>query len=60
MIGRTLLRDCPEFATPESREEEFANVKIDTDGEVASVSFDYVFLANGIKSNWGKELWQLV
>lgn len=46
--------------TAESREETFSNVKIDTDGDVASVSFDYAFLANGAKTNWGKEMWQLV
>jgi len=47
-------------ATNESREENFSNVKIETDGDVASVSFDYSFLANGAKTNWGKEMWQLV
>jgi hypothetical protein len=44
----------------EPREETFSNVVIDTDGEIASVSFDYAFLANGQKTNWGKEMWQLV
>jgi hypothetical protein len=48
------------IATKESREETFSNVKIETDGEIASASFDYAFLANGIKTNWGKEMWQLV
>lgn len=47
-------------ATKESREETFSNIKIDTDGEIASVSFDYTFLADGKKMNWGKEMWQLV
>jgi hypothetical protein len=47
-------------ATKEPREETFSNVRIDTDGEIASVSFDYTFLANGNKTNWGKEMWQLV
>ena len=47
-------------ATPEPREETFDNVRIDTDGEIASVSFDYTFLANGKPSNWGREMWQLV
>lgn len=42
------------------REETFSNVRIDTDGEIASVSFDYSFLADGKKTNWGKEMWQLV
>ncbi len=47
-------------ATAEPRAEEFSNVKIDTDGDVASVSFDYRFLANGATTNWGREMWQLV
>lgn len=46
--------------TYEPREETFSNVKVETDGEIASVSFDYTFLANGKKTNWGKEMWQLV
>ena len=44
----------------EPREETFANVSIETDGDIASVSFDYTFLADGKKNNWGKEMWQLV
>ncbi|MEO7251940.1 MAG: nuclear transport factor 2 family protein [Arenimonas sp.] len=47
-------------ATREPREETFSNVSIDTDGEIASVAFDYSFLANGQKTNWGREMWQLV
>lgn len=47
-------------ATAERREEKFFNTKIDTDGDVASVSFDYSFHANGAKQNWGREMWQLV
>ena len=47
-------------ATKEPREETFSNVRVETDGEIASVSFDYTFLANGKKINWGKEMWQLV
>jgi hypothetical protein len=47
-------------ASKEPREETFSNVSIDTDGEIAAVSFDYTFLANGKKANWGKEMWQLV
>jgi hypothetical protein len=46
--------------TVESREEKFFNVQIDTDGEIASVLFDYEFYAAGKKTNWGKEHWQLV
>ncbi len=39
-------------ATKEPREETFSDLRIDTDGEIASVSFDYTFLANGRKTNW--------
>ena len=46
--------------TNEEREEQFSNVKIETDGEIASISFDYAFLANRKKTNWGKEMWKLV
>ena len=48
------------IATKEQREETFSDVSIQTDGEIASVSFDYTFIANGKKANWGKEMWQLV
>jgi hypothetical protein len=41
-------------------EEKFSDIKIDTDGEVASVNFDYAFLAEGKETNWGREMWQLV
>lgn len=41
-------------------EETFDNVRIDTDGDVAQVWFDYVFKINGYKANWGKEAWHLV
>lgn len=41
-------------------EETFENVRIDTDGEVAQVWFDYTFIDNGYKQNWGKEAWHIV
>lgn len=47
-------------ASPKPREEKFFNTKIETDGDVASVSFDYSFHDDGEKTNWGKEMWQLV
>ena len=43
-----------------SSEEVFSNVRIDTDGEVGSVGFDYEFLSNGKQTNWGREMWHLV
>jgi ketosteroid isomerase-like protein len=47
-------------ASEKSSEETFDNVRIDTDGDVAVVTFDYAFLADGQKTNWGKECWLLV
>ncbi|TIK68805.1 nuclear transport factor 2 family protein [Stenotrophomonas maltophilia] len=47
-------------APPKLKEETFSNTKIETDGDVASVSFDYSFHDDGVKTNWGREMWQLV
>jgi hypothetical protein len=44
----------------EHMEEKFSNVKIETDGAVASVYFDFVFLSNGEQQNRGSETWQLI
>lgn len=41
-------------------EETFSKIRIDSDGEVAAVSFDYSFLSNGQPTNWGKECWLMV
>ena len=41
-------------------EETFENVRIDSDGEVAQVWFDYSFIDDGHKQNYGKESWQMV
>ncbi|TDK62790.1 nuclear transport factor 2 family protein [Sapientia aquatica] len=43
-----------------SFEGKFWNITIDTDSDVATVTFDYSFHINGHKENWGKEAWQLV
>lgn len=43
-----------------SVEETFSNVKIHADDAIASVHFDYVFLANGKPTNRGQEAWQLI
>lgn len=43
-----------------SKEEKFYNVNIDTDGFIASVTFDFSFWAAGKKGLWGKESWGLV
>jgi hypothetical protein len=41
-------------------EELFRNIVIDTDGEIASVNFDYSFLLDGEEMNWGREMLHLV
>jgi hypothetical protein len=45
---------------PKPVEERFYNVRIDTNGAVASVWFDFDFLEDGKVSNRGSETWQLV
>ncbi|UNK50577.1 nuclear transport factor 2 family protein [Lysobacter sp. S4-A87] len=47
-------------ASKNSSEETFSNIKVDSDGEVATVTFDYSFLSNGKPTNSGKECWILV
>ncbi|MGF6273765.1 ketosteroid isomerase-like protein [Massilia sp. UYP11] len=46
--------------SPSRKEETFDSVHIDSDGDVAQVWFDYTFVENGHKNNWGKESWQMV
>lgn len=46
--------------TPEARSETFENVRIDTDRDIAQVLFDYSFIRDNYRNNWGKESWQLV
>ncbi|MGY0635249.1 nuclear transport factor 2 family protein [Luteimonas sp. A478] len=47
-------------AGSEPGEEIFRDVAIDTDGEIASVNFDYSFVRNGEETQWGREMWHLV
>jgi hypothetical protein len=47
-------------STAHAIEEKFDNVRIDTDGTVGSVYFDYVFLLDGKPTNHGNETWQVV
>jgi ketosteroid isomerase-like protein len=51
-----------DFVTHSARpiEERFHDVRIDTNGTVASVWFDFDFLAGGKVTNRGSETWQLV
>lgn len=41
-------------------EERFYAPKIVTDGQIATVTFDYDFRVNGQVQNWGAETWQMV
>ncbi len=47
-------------ADAESSEEKFRNLRIDGDGDIASVVFDYSFHAGGRETNNGVEAWHLV
>jgi hypothetical protein len=48
------------ISSPAHFEELFHNLKIITDGNVASVAFDYEAQVNGQLHNHGKEIWHLV
>lgn len=41
-------------------EETVSNVRIDSDGDVGQVWFDYSLVNGSYKQNWGKESWQMV
>lgn len=45
---------------PKPIEERFYNVRIETNGAVASVYFDFDFLVDGKVGNRGSETWQMV
>lgn len=47
-------------ANSEPSEEKFSDINIHTDGNIASVYFEYSFHIGDYKSNWGHENWQLV
>ena len=47
-------------ASEGSVEEKFSDIRVDTDGEVASVSFDYVYISGQTATNSGREKWLLV
>lgn len=47
-------------ADKKKSEEQFRDVNIQSDGDIASVYFDYSFLSDGKETNRGKEAWQLV
>ena len=41
-------------------EEKFDNDRIDMDGDIGLVYFDYSFNFGGYRANWGKESWHMV
>jgi hypothetical protein len=57
--GAHLFLDDPQAKSLALRET-FGPARIDTDGQMASMTFNYDFRTNGQVSNWGKENWQLV
>jgi hypothetical protein len=66
--GRAKVReiDTPErfidfiVSSPDRLEETVRHLQITSDGEVATVSFDYEFWSNSTLQNRGLECWQLV
>lgn len=49
------------IATSASQQEErFRNLRIETDGDIAALWFDYSFHEDGRETNHGREAWQLV
>ena len=44
----------------DEQEEKMWNIKVQTDGHLASVNFDYSDHENGKKKAWGRESWSLV
>jgi len=46
--------------TKDQVEEKIYNVRIRTDGSVASLSSEYSFWSNNEKINWGQENWELI
>lgn len=43
-----------------SFEERTYGPQVKTDGQVATLTFDYDFRVNGVVQNWGTETWQLI
>jgi hypothetical protein len=46
--------------TTHAIEEKFSNVRIESDGIIGNVYFDYVFLLDGKPTNHGNETWQVI
>jgi hypothetical protein len=63
--SKVLVTDSKKFTdfvstSPKPLEERFTNIRIDTDGTVATVQFNYGFYNGGALTNDGVETWQLV
>jgi hypothetical protein len=64
-ISRTFLSSPQEFieaivAKEAPSSEEFSNIKIHSDNNVATIYFDYEYYSDNKRENWGAESWQLV
>ena len=64
-IDGTAISDNSEFInsianSDSEQKEKFYNVKKQSDGTVANVSFDYTFHVDGEMKQWGKEKWNLI
>lgn len=46
--------------SPQAVEETIDNVRIDANGDIAQVWFDYSYVRDGYKQNWGQEAWHMV
>jgi len=55
-------KDFAKFVTETkaSLDPKHSNIRIQSDGTIASVYFDFVFLSDGRETNRGSETWQLV
>jgi hypothetical protein len=47
-------------SSKDREEEKFSNVLIHSDGQVATIYFDYSFAVNDVVTNWGHETWGLI
>jgi len=61
-IRKSDYRDFAKFVstTKDNLDPRHSNIQIRSDGTIASVYFDFVFLINGKEENSGSETWQLV
>ena len=62
LIGINNYKDFIAYVaqTKDQVEERIYNVRVRTDGSIASLSSDYSFWSNNQKINWGQENWDLI